>query len=83
VLILSSIQLGIDRVSPEFQQSLCKYLNTRYSLGAVGGRPNFAHYFLGSLFHPDSRTPSSLLYLDPHFVHHKVSDLKKEYCLKP
>ena len=50
-------------------------------VGAVGGRPNLAHYFVGSI--QTSENDGGLIYLDPHFVQTKVHDIKKEYMSSP
>jgi len=52
-------------------------------VGAVGGRPKLAYYFVGTTYglsQMDGRKiGKGLVYLDPHFVQAKCYNLAKEY----
>lgn len=85
VLILVSIQLGIDRVSSEYFPVINELMNMKQFVGAVGGRPNFAYFFIGTLsnFSQASKAANKLIYLDPHLVQDKTCNLTKEYQETP
>ena len=60
VLLLFPLQLGCSKyAAAEHLEALLKYFELKSSLGAVGGRPRMAHYFVG-------RQGDKLLYVDPH-----------------
>lgn len=47
VLILVSIQLGLNSIPHEYFGSIQALFKMRNCVGAVGGKPSFAHYFVG------------------------------------
>jgi len=62
VLILFPLQLGLEKhVSQTHISSVLRYFELPCSLGAMGGRPRMAHFFVG-------RRGNSILYVDPHVV---------------
>jgi hypothetical protein len=62
VLLLFPLQLGLDKkVSKHYASAVLRYFELQSSLGAMGGRPRMAHFFVG-------RQDSNLLYVDPHVV---------------
>lgn len=62
VLLLFPLQLGLDRyVNEAYIPSVLRYFELRSSLGAMGGRPRMAHFFVGRHGH-------DLLFVDPHVV---------------
>lgn len=62
VLLLFPLQLGLEKcVSKEHTAAVLRYFETPSSLGAMGGRPRMAHFFVGRQGH-------GLLYVDPHVV---------------
>jgi len=62
VLLLFPLQLGLERnVSKYYVPALLRYFELQTSLGAMGGRPRMAHFFVG-------RQGSNLFYIDPHVV---------------
>lgn len=62
VLLLFPLQLGLEKfVSSDAVDPLLRYFELRSSLGAMGGRPRMAHFFVG-------KCGRCLLYLDPHVV---------------
>lgn len=66
VLLLFPLQLGLERyVSESHIPALLSYFELPSSLGAMGGRPRMAHFFVG-------RQARSLLYVDPHIVQQAV-----------
>jgi hypothetical protein len=50
-------------------------------VGAVGGRPNLAHYFVGGI--QSNNNDAGLIYLDPHLVQSTTHDINKEYVANP
>jgi len=62
VLLLFPLQLGLEKcVSRASVSALLRYFELPSSLGAMGGRPRMAHFFVG-------RQGRELLYVDPHVV---------------
>lgn len=62
VLLLFPLQLGLEKnVSEAHVPGLLRYFELQASLGAMGGRPRMAHFFVGRQGH-------NLLYVDPHVV---------------
>jgi len=62
VLLLFPLQLGLEKhVNEGYVCSVLRYFELRSSLGAMGGRPRMAHFFVG-------RHGRDLLYVDPHVV---------------
>lgn len=62
VLLLFPLQLGLGKHASEAHaNAVLHYFELRSSLGAMGGRPRMAHYFVG-------RQGRGLLYVDPHIV---------------
>jgi len=62
VLLLFPLQLGLEKcVSRASVPALLRYFELPTSLGAMGGRPRMAHFFVG-------RQGRELLYVDPHVV---------------
>lgn len=62
VLLLFPLQLGIEKyVGESHISSVLQYFELQSSLGAMGGRPRMAHFFVG-------RQGKGLLYVDPHVV---------------
>lgn len=62
VLLLFPVQLGVEKhINEAAAASVLQYFCDPCSLGAMGGRPRMAHFFVG-------RHAETLLYLDPHVV---------------
>ncbi|CAK0824248.1 unnamed protein product, partial [Prorocentrum cordatum] len=62
VLLLFPLQLGLGRHASEAHvDAVLRYFELASSLGAMGGRPRMAHFFVG-------RQGRELLYVDPHVV---------------
>lgn len=62
VLLLFPLQLGLEKnVNSLYMSCLLRYFELQSSLGAMGGRPRMAHFFVG-------RQGRQLLYVDPHVV---------------
>jgi hypothetical protein len=62
VLLLFPLQLGLEKhVSDAHVNAVLRYFELPSSLGAMGGRPRMAHFFVG-------RRCRELLYVDPHVV---------------
>eukprot|EP00047_Mylnosiga_fluctuans_P004820 m.236775 g.236775 ORF g.236775 m.236775 type:complete len:336 (-) comp13025_c0_seq1:389-1396(-) len=59
LLLLVPLRLGLQNLNPEYFPMLLDMLQLPHSIGAVGGRPNAAHYFVGT-------QDEDLIYLDPH-----------------
>lgn len=61
VLLLVPLRLGMDKINKEYSDELVRIFTFPESVGAIGGRPNAAFYFAGTI-------ESDLLYLDPHIL---------------
>lgn len=62
VLILFPVQLGLDKyINEACMEPVLRYFGIAQSLGAMGGRPRMAHFFVG-------QHDQGLLYVDPHVV---------------
>lgn len=62
VLILFPVQLGLDKyINEACVEPVLRYFEIPQSLGAMGGRPRMAHFFVG-------QHDQGLLYVDPHVV---------------
>jgi len=67
VLLLFPLQLGCEKyVGEDRVSAVLRYFEIQSSLGAMGGRPRMAHFFVG-------RQGQGLLYVDPHVVQPAVS----------
>eukprot|EP00931_Biecheleriopsis_adriatica_P117377 TRINITY_DN928_c0_g3_i1.p1 TRINITY_DN928_c0_g3~~TRINITY_DN928_c0_g3_i1.p1 ORF type:complete len:751 (-),score=190.42 TRINITY_DN928_c0_g3_i1:50-2302(-) len=67
VLLLFPLQLGCEKyVGEDRVSAVLRYFEIQSSLGAMGGRPRMAHFFVG-------RQGPGLLYVDPHVVQPAVS----------
>jgi len=64
LLLIIPLRLGLETVNDIYIKPLMEFLSDRHCVGIMGGKPNQAHFFIGS------QTTSSggewLLYLDPH-----------------
>jgi len=59
LLLLVPTRLGVSGVNPVYFPTLTAYMQLPQSLGFVGGKPNFAYYFMAT-------QGENLFYLDPH-----------------
>lgn len=70
LLLLVPLRLGLDEISEKYNESLKEFFTCKQCLGAIGGRPNAAFYFVG-------HRKDELLYLDPHRVQMTVGPITK------
>lgn len=84
VLVLVSTQLGMKTISSEYYPAIHKCMNLKQFIGAVGGRPNLAYFFVGTMH--DSGTSleqndniNKVVYLDPHKVKGKIDNIELTY----
>ena len=61
------MRLGMSTIEPEYYDSIARCFDLPQCVGILGGKPNFALYFVG---HQDSQ---ELIFLDPHFVQDSVN----------
>eukprot|EP00929_Paragymnodinium_shiwhaense_P097895 TRINITY_DN5947_c0_g1_i1.p1 TRINITY_DN5947_c0_g1~~TRINITY_DN5947_c0_g1_i1.p1 ORF type:complete len:1008 (-),score=213.18 TRINITY_DN5947_c0_g1_i1:133-3090(-) len=62
VLLLFPLQLGLEKhISEAHSSVVLRYFELSSSLGAMGGRPRMAHFFVGT-------RGRELLFVDPHVV---------------
>lgn len=73
LLLLIPLRLGLDSLQPQYIPELRRMFKMPYSLGAMGGRPNSAFYFVGVRGH-------DLIHLDPHTTQ-GVVDMKGDFPL--
>ncbi|KAM8952881.1 cysteine protease ATG4A [Pelodytes ibericus] len=59
LLLIVPLRLGINHINPVYVEPFKECFKMSQSLGALGGKPNHAYYFIG--FSGDE-----LIYLDPH-----------------
>lgn len=85
VLVLISNQLGIKQLAPQYFPVLNKLMNIQQFVGAVGGKPNLAFYFAGTMINrkPGCKISKKVIYLDPHQVKRKDANIAKEYQEAP
>lgn len=60
LILIVPLRLGLTNLNPVYFHALKEYFMLRQCCGMIGGRPNHALYFLGTV-------GDELLYLDPHF----------------
>ncbi|XP_068524490.1 cysteine protease ATG4A-like [Anas acuta] len=58
-LLIIPLRLGINHINPVYIDAFKECFKMPQSLGALGGKPNNAYYFIGFL-------GNELIYLDPH-----------------
>ncbi|KAJ6657419.1 hypothetical protein lerEdw1_002478 [Lerista edwardsae] len=59
LLLIVPLRLGINHINPVYVEAFKECFKMPHSLGALGGKPNNAYYFIGFL-------GNELIYLDPH-----------------
>ncbi|XP_061454988.1 cysteine protease ATG4A isoform X1 [Rhineura floridana] len=59
LLLIVPLRLGINHINPVYVDAFKECFKMPQSLGALGGKPNNAYYFIGFL-------GNELIYLDPH-----------------
>ena len=64
LLILVTTRLGLSAIESEYYDAIkyCFTENLPQCVGVLGGKPNFALYFVGM------QESNQLVFLDPHFV---------------
>jgi Peptidase family C54 len=65
VLVILTVRLGLSDIDPEYFDSLKACFSLPQCVGILGGKPNFALYFVGC-------QDNHLIFLDPHFVQDAV-----------
>jgi cysteine protease ATG4 len=68
-LVLVTVRLGLKRIESEYFDPITKCFDMPQCVGLIGGKPNFALYFVG---HQDKH----LIFLDPHYVQEALKDEK-------
>jgi len=87
VLVIVGNRFGIKSVASEYFPAIKRYMKLPCFRGLVGGKPNFAYYFVGMVQKPTeqmevgSESLDRLLYLDPHFV--RPSSAQGSSCSEP
>jgi hypothetical protein len=61
LLLLVTTRLGLQGIEPEYYEAIKNCFNMDQCVGILGGKPNFALYFVGV-------DDNQLIFLDPHFV---------------
>ena len=59
LLLIVPLRLGINQINPVYVEAFKECFKMPQSLGALGGKPNNAYYFIGFL-------GDELIFLDPH-----------------
>jgi len=67
VFIMIVSRVGIEKFNPIYIPHIQHLLQSKYSVGIIGGKPKRSLYFIG--FQDDH-----LIYLDPHFVQATIKD---------
>jgi cysteine protease ATG4 len=63
LIILIPLRLGLHAINPHYYNHILSCLESKYSIGFIGGRPRSAYYFMGYMI--CSNIPL-LYFLDPH-----------------
>ncbi|KAK7815137.1 hypothetical protein U0070_007802 [Myodes glareolus] len=82
LLLIVPLHLGINQINPVYIEAFKECFKMPQSLGALGGKPNNAYYFIGFL-------GDELIFLDPHttqtFVDTEESEIVDDqtfHCLQ-
>ena len=65
VLLVITTRLGLSGIDPMYHDGLRSLFDLPQCVGLLGGKPNFALYFVG---HTHSVDSSHMIFLDPHYV---------------
>jgi hypothetical protein len=65
VLAIVTLRLGLNEIDSDYFESVKACFDLPQCVGLLGGKPNFALYFVGT-------QDDSLIFLDPHFVQDAV-----------
>ena len=63
LIILVPLRLGLHAINPRYYRYILSCLESKYSIGFIGGKPRSASYFMGYII--SANTPF-LYFLDPH-----------------
>lgn len=77
--MIVSVRLGLNNIEPEYFPAIKACFQLPQCVGLLGGKPNFALYFVGTTHSEHGESDDSLIFLDPHFVQQAVKtpqDLK-------
>ena len=66
LLVIIPLRLGLNNINDCYIKTLCSFLELRYSVGIIGGKPNHSLYFIG-------HQGDNLKYMDPHYVQESVN----------
>eukprot|EP00347_Sterkiella_histriomuscorum_P013464 403364614 len=61
LMIIMTIRLGLENIEQDYHKALKACFSLRQCVGILGGKPNFALYFVG--YQQDH-----MIFLDPHYV---------------
>eukprot|EP00040_Diaphanoeca_grandis_P015520 m.79282 g.79282 ORF g.79282 m.79282 type:complete len:396 (-) comp25201_c0_seq1:48-1235(-) len=75
LLLLVPLRLGLDEMNAKYGPSVKRFFEMEQCVGAIGGRPNAAYYFVGY-------RGNSLLFLDPHKVQPSVGEITKHVSIE-
>lgn len=75
MLLLVPLRLGMDKPNQQYAAGLKRNFRLKQSVGAIGGRPNSAYYFVGAV-------EEDLLYLDPHVLQLSVGAIDTHTSLE-
>lgn len=62
-------RIGLNEPQPEYLKVILKLVSSKFFEGILGGRPKYAHLFIGI-----SGNGKSLRYLDPHRTYSSIQD---------
>jgi len=80
VLLLVTTRLGLSGIDPSYHDGLRALFDLPQCVGLLGGKPNFALYFVGHTQSPDN---SHMIFLDPHFVQDSIVTPNGHYICRP
>ncbi|KAH0511904.1 Cysteine protease ATG4A [Microtus ochrogaster] len=66
LLLIVPLRLGINQINPVYIEAFKECFKMPQSLGALGGKPNNAYYFIGFLGKKGWIASDELIFLDPH-----------------
>ena len=70
MLVIITVRLGLDRINDEFHGTVINCMKLKQFVGAIGGKPRKAFYFVGA-----NEPQSKLIFLDPHVVQRLIPDI--------
>lgn len=75
LFLLVPLRLGMQKINSEYVDGLKHFFTLKQCVGAIGGRPNAAYYFVGAV-------ENDLIYLDPHILQTTTGPITRHTSLE-